>query len=66
MTSVEDLKKAVEKLPQDKLAKFRTWFLEFDAAFFDKKPKRKPANAKKLDKLAEKAIKELRAGRKRK
>jgi len=66
MTSVEDIKKAVEKLPQDKLAKFRTWFVEFDAAFFDKKPKRKAADGKKLDKLAEKAIKDLRAARKRK
>lgn len=65
MKSVEDIKKAVENLPQDGLAQFRTWFVEYDAAFFVPASKHKPANGK-LDKLAEKAIRDLSAGRRHK
>ncbi|HEY5238731.1 MAG TPA: hypothetical protein VIJ62_10160 [Rhizomicrobium sp.] len=30
MTTVEDIEKAIESLPPDKLAQFRAWFEEFD------------------------------------
>ena len=62
--TVEDLEKAVSKLPPDELAKFRAWFEEFDAARFDLKIERDVA-AGKLDRLADAALAELRQGRAR-
>jgi hypothetical protein len=62
--TVEDLEKAVSKLPPDELAKFRAWFEEFDAARFDLKIERDVA-AGKLDRLATAAIADLRQGRTR-
>jgi hypothetical protein len=62
--TVEDLEKAVAKLPPDQLAKFRVWFEEFDAAQFDQKIER-DAKAGKLDKLADQAIGDFRTGRAR-
>lgn len=35
--TIEDIEKAVSKLPPDQLAKFRAWFEAFDAARFDQK-----------------------------
>ncbi len=35
--TIEDLEKAVAKLPPDELAKFRDWFAAFDGARFDEK-----------------------------
>jgi hypothetical protein len=57
MTSLEDIEKAVEELPPDKLAKFRTWFEEFDAAFFDAKIERDLKQGK-LNELADAALDE--------
>jgi hypothetical protein len=62
--TIEDLEKAVAKLPPDDLARFRAWFEEFDAARFDQKIER-DAKAGKLDRLAEQAIDDLRKGRAR-
>jgi len=62
MTTVEDIEKAVAELPVDQLAKFRAWFEEFEAARFDQKIER-DAEAGKLDRLAERAIADFRAGR---
>jgi hypothetical protein len=62
--TVEDLEKAVAKLPPDQLAKFRVWFEEFDAAQFDRKIER-DAKAGKIDKLADQAIGDVRTGRAR-
>jgi len=62
--TIEDLEKAVAKLPPDQLAQFRVWFEEFDAARFDQKIER-DASAGKLDRLAEEAIEDLRKGRAR-
>lgn len=64
MTTVEDIEKAVEKLPADQLARFRAWFEEFDAARFDAKIER-DAKAGKLDQLAREARADFRAGRAR-
>jgi hypothetical protein len=64
MTTVEDIEKAVSKLPPDELAKFRAWFEEFEAARFDSKIER-DAKAGKLDRLAEQALAEYRQGRAR-
>jgi hypothetical protein len=62
--TIEDLEKAVAKLPPDDLARFRAWFDEFDAARFDQKIER-DANSGKLDRLADAAIDDLRKGRAR-
>ena len=62
--TIEDLEKAVAKLPPDQFAKFRTWFEEFDAARFDRKIER-DAKAGRLDGMADQAIDDFRKGRAR-
>jgi hypothetical protein len=62
--TIEDLEKAVAKLPPDDLARFRAWFEQFDAARFDEKIERDARNGK-LDRLAESALDDLRKGRAR-
>ena len=62
--TIEDLEKAVAKLPPDELAKFRDWFEAFDAARFDDKIER-DAKAGRLDRLAEQALADLAQGRAR-
>jgi hypothetical protein len=64
MTTVEDIERAVEQLTHDKLAKFRAWFEQFDAAHFDRKVEQDARNGK-LDGLAEEALREYRDGRTR-
>ena len=49
---------------QDELARFRAWFEEFDAARFDAKIEH-DANSGKLDRLADEALADMRAGRAR-
>jgi len=51
MTNVEDIEEAVERLSPDKLAKFRAWFEQFEAARFDQKIEQ-DALTGRLDKLA--------------
>ena len=65
MTTAEDIERAIEQLAPDELARFRAWFETFDAAQFDAAIQR-DARAGKLDKLAEEALAEHRAGRSRK
>ena len=57
--SIEDLEKAVARLPPDQYAQFRTWFEAFEADRFDRKIER-DAQAGKLDRLADQAIEDLR------
>jgi hypothetical protein len=64
MTTLEDIEKAVTELPADQLAKFRTWFEEFEARRFDQRIER-DAKAGRLDQLAEQALADFRAGRAR-
>ena len=64
MTTLEDIEKAVAELPPDQLARFRAWFEELEAARFDQKIER-DAKAGRLDRLAEQALSDLRAGRAR-
>jgi hypothetical protein len=52
--TIEDLEKAVAKLPPDQLAQFRGWFEAFDAARFDDKIER-DAKSGRLDRLADHA-----------
>jgi hypothetical protein len=62
--TIEDIEKAVAKLPPDQLAQFRAWFETFDATRFDQKIER-DAKAGRLDRLADQAIEDLRKGRAR-
>ena len=64
MKTVEEIERAVEELPPDKLAKFRAWFENFDAALFDRKIEQ-DAKSGKLDTLANQAIADLKKGRAR-
>jgi len=49
-------------LPSEELAAFRAWFAEFDAEVWDRQFEA-DVKAGRLDKLAEKAFKDLREGR---
>ena len=60
--TIEDLEKAVAKLPPDQFAEFRAWFEEFDAARFDQKIER-DAKSGKLDGLADQALDDFPKGR---
>jgi len=60
--SVEELEKAVAELPPELLARFRTWFEEFEAARFDAQIEA-DAKSGKLDKLIEKSEEDFKAGR---
>ena len=62
MTTPQDIDKAVTEVPADQLTKFRAWFHEFEAARFDRRIER-DAKAGRLDKLAERALADFRAGR---
>jgi hypothetical protein len=64
MTTLEDIEKAVAELPADQLTKFRAWFEEIEAARFDRRIEQ-DAKAGRLDKLAEQALADFRAGRAR-
>jgi hypothetical protein len=64
MTKMEELENAVAELAPEELARFRAWFEEFEASRFDRKIER-DAKAGKLDRLAEQALAEFRAGRAR-
>ena len=52
MTKVEAIEEKVRALSDDELADFRRWFVEFDAAAWDRELER-DARAGKLDALAE-------------
>ena len=64
MTTIEDIERAVAELPPDPLAQFRAWFEEFEAARFDEKIER-DAKGGRLDRLAQQALADFRAGRAR-
>ena len=64
MRTVEDIEKALSELPADQLAEFRAWFETFDAARFDETIEQ-DAKAGRLDRLAEQALADFRAGRAR-
>jgi hypothetical protein len=61
MTTVEDIEKAVSQLPAAELERFRVWFGTFDAGQFDERIEC-DAKAGKLDRMADQALAEPRAG----
>jgi hypothetical protein len=62
MTTVAQISGAVRRLPKRDLAKFRKWFVEYDAAAWDQEFAQDVADGR-LDRFAREALKELRAGR---
>ncbi len=62
MTKIEEIKQAIEKLTPSERTKFRAWYEEFEARLFDEQIER-DAKAGKLDKLAERARANHKAGR---
>lgn len=65
MGTVEEILKAVEQLPPEKLAEFQIRYEELAAALVDAKLEQDVA-AGKFDAMAEQAIADFRAGRSRK
>jgi len=59
MSRVEKLEQTVERLSPDELATFRSWFIEFDAAEWDRQIAM-DSEAGKLDGLAQSAGNPLR------
>ena len=64
MTRVQRLAREIEELTSEEFRAFRRWFQEFDAAVWDEQIERDAA-AGRLDKLAEKALRDHRAGKTR-
>lgn len=64
MTTVEDIERAIKKLPPEELARLRAWFEAFEAERFDTRIAQDIATGK-LDALADEALAAFRAGRAR-
>ena len=64
MSEVEQLEKQIEKLSAEDLARFRTWFLEFDARVWDDQIEA-DLKAGKLKGLIAEALAEYKAGKAR-
>jgi hypothetical protein len=62
MSQVEKLEQTVEQLSPDELATFRSWFIEFDAAAWDRQIEI-DSEVGRLDRLAQSAIEDHRAGK---
>jgi hypothetical protein len=60
--TLHDIESAVAGLPADELAKFRAWFVEFDADVWDRQFE-EDVLAGRLDELAEEALQNFGAGR---
>ena len=62
MSQVELLEQNVKKLSPDELAAFRSWFIEFDSTEWDRQIEM-DSETGKLDRLAQSAIEEHKAGK---
>jgi hypothetical protein len=60
--SITEIEQAIAELSPEELARFREWFEEFDARVWDEQIQN-DAKTGKLDKIANKAIDEYRAGK---
>ncbi len=64
MSDIEQLEQGIEKLSPRDLAKFRAWFVEFDARVWDAQIEA-DATAGKLDGLITEALADYKAGKAR-
>ncbi len=62
MAQVEMLEQTVKQLSHDELAAFRSWFIEFDAAEWDRQIEM-DSETGKLDRLVQSAVEEHKAGK---
>lgn len=62
MSTLQEIETAITQLPPNDRAKLRDWFVELDAAEWDRQFEADVA-AGRLDKLAEEALEDLRQGR---
>ncbi|HMO52017.1 MAG TPA: hypothetical protein PKE26_15640 [Kiritimatiellia bacterium] len=62
MTTVQEIEKALTKLPPEKLAEFRSWYTEFDAAQWDEQIEN-DIQAGRLDAFADQALNDLSQNR---
>jgi len=62
MTKVEKIEQDIRKLDRKELLAFRRWFREYDSDEWDRQIEEN-VHAGKLDKLAEEALAEHRAGK---
>jgi hypothetical protein len=60
--SISEIEQAIKQLPPQDLTRLRAWFDEFDAKAWDEQFER-DAKTGKLDKIADKALNEYRAGK---
>lgn len=60
--TIQEIEQAITELSQKELARFREWFEEFDAQAWDEQFE-SDAKSGKLDQLANKAIRDFRAGK---
>ncbi|MGH7884266.1 MAG: hypothetical protein ACRENO_01075 [Thermodesulfobacteriota bacterium] len=61
MTKIESLEKEIKELSRTELEAFRDWFKKYDSDEWDKQIE-KDIQSGKLDAIAEKALKEHKAG----
>ncbi len=61
MQTLEEIEKAVTRLPKSDLRDFRDWFDQYDQNAWDKQFE-EDADSGKLDSLADQAISEFKAG----
>jgi hypothetical protein len=59
---MQEIEQAITELSPNELARFREWFEEFDAQAWDEQFEN-DAKSGKLDQLADKAIRDFRAGK---
>ena len=62
MTTVQEIEKAVQHLPEREFYSFRSWFEEFDAGVWDRQFEQ-DVQGGRLDALADQAVKDLKANR---
>ena len=62
MSEVESIEGRIRELSANELAAFREWFIKFDAEAWDRQFE-SDAKTGKLDRLAERALREHAAGR---
>ena len=60
--TIAELEQAVTQLSEEEFARFREWFEEYEDRLWDEQIER-DAKAGKLDKIAEQALNDYRAGK---
>lgn len=62
MKNVQQIEEEISQLPPSELAEFRAWFEKFDSEIWDKQFEA-DVKSGKLDKIAQKAIKDFKDGK---